>query len=68
MNSIYIDQGKVAAVAAVTKNENFSARLPNEATIFTAEVMAILLASEYIRISIDEQFTIFSDSLSCLQS
>jgi hypothetical protein len=37
---IYTDgskhQGKVAA-AAVTKNEIFSARLPNEASIFTAE-------------------------------
>ena len=61
------DQGKVAA-AAVTKNEIFSARLPNEASIFTAEAKAIQLAFEYIRISNKEHFTIYSDSLSCLQS
>ena len=61
------DQGKVAA-AAVTKNEIFSARLPNEASIFTAEAKAIQLAFEYIRISSNNHFTIFSDSLSCLQS
>ena len=59
------DQGKVAA-AAVTKNEIFSARLPNEASIFTAEAKAIQLAFEYIRISNKEHFTIYSDSLSCL--
>jgi hypothetical protein len=40
---------KVAA-AAVTKNEICSARLPNEASVFTAEAKAIQLAFEYIRI------------------
>jgi ribonuclease HI len=64
---IYTDQGKVTA-AAVTKNEIFSARLPNEASIFTAEAKAIQLAFEYKRISSNKHFTIFSDSLSCLQS
>jgi hypothetical protein len=34
------DQGRVAA-AAVTKNEIFSARLPNEASIFITETKAI---------------------------
>ena len=61
------DQNRVAA-AAVIKNEIFSARLPNEATIFTAEAKAIQLAFEFIKISSDKHFTIFSDSLSCLQS
>ena len=46
----------------------FSARLPNEATIFTAEAKAIQLAFEYIKFSNEKHFTIFSDSLSCLQS
>ena len=35
---------------------------------FTAEAKAIQLAFEYIRISNKEHFTIYSDSLSCLQS
>jgi ribonuclease HI len=54
--------------AAVIKNDIFSARLPNESTIFTAEAKAIQLAFEYIKTSNDKQFTIFSDSLSCLQA
>ena len=46
----------------------FSTRLPNKATIFTAEAKAIQLAFEYIKSSSDNISTIFSDSLSCLQS
>ena len=61
------DQNKVAA-AAVIEHDVFSARLPNEATIFTAEAKAIQLAFEYIKFSNEKHFTIFSDSLSCLQS
>ena len=61
------DKNRVAA-AAVIKNDIFSARLPNESTIFTAEAKAIQLAFEYIKTSNDKRFTIFSDSLSCLQS
>ena len=61
------DQNRVAA-AAVIKNEIFSARLPNETTIFTAEAKAIQLAFDFIKTSNEKRFTIFSDSLSCLQS
>jgi hypothetical protein len=66
-NEIYTDGSKDQG-KAVTKNENFSARLPNEVSIFTAEAKAIQLAFEYIRISSNKHFTIYSDSLSCLQS
>jgi hypothetical protein len=61
------DQGNAAA-AAVIKIEIFSARLPNEVSIFTAEAKAIQLAFEYTRISSNKHFPIFSDSLSRLQS
>ena len=56
-------QKKVAA-AAVIGQHVFCTKLPNEATIYTA----IQLAFEYIKFSNDKHFTIFSDSLSCLQS
>ena len=68
---IYTDgskDGNKVAAAAVVNNDIFSVRLPDEATIFTAEAKAIELAFEYIRISKNTHFTIFSDSLSCLQS
>ena len=61
------ERDKVAA-GAVVNNDIFSVRLPDEATIFTAEAKAVELAFEYIRISKNTHFTIFSDSLSCLQS
>jgi hypothetical protein len=42
------DQNRVAA-AAVIKNDIFSACLPNESTMFTAEAKAIQLAFGYIK-------------------
>ena len=41
------DKNKVAAVAVIN-HDVFSVRLPNEATIFTAEAKAIQLAFEYV--------------------
>lgn len=61
------DQGRVGA-AAVSRGISLASRLPDEASIFTAEAKAILLALEQIGISSKRQFIIFSDSLSCLQS
>ena len=61
------DKNTVAAAAVITKDV-FSARLPDEATIFSAEAKAIGLAFEYIKMSNSTYFTIFSDLLSCLQS
>ena len=65
---IYTDGSKdenKGNATAVINHYVFSVRLPNEATIFTAEAKAIQLAFELIKISKDTHFTIFSDSLSC---
>src|SRR5215831_8245939 len=45
-----------------------TARLPNCASIFTAEIHAILLAFQLIAKSSNTKFMIFSDSLSSLQA
>ena len=58
---------KVVAVAVINKDV-FTARLPDDATIFSAEAKAIELAFEHIKMSKYTHFTIFSDSLSSLQS
>ena len=67
---IYTDavKDKEVVAAAVNKTYVFSARPPDEATIFSAEAKAIELAFEYIKISKYTYFTIFSDSLRSLQS
>ena len=68
---IYTDASKDknnVAVAAVSNHDVFSVRLPDEVAIFTAEAKAIQLAFELIKISEYTYFTIFSASLSCLQS
>ena len=57
-------QSKVAAAALINKDV-FSARLPDEATIFSAEAKVIELVFEHIRMSKYIHFTIFSDSFSC---
>ena len=59
---------KNVAAAAVIYQDVFLARLPDEATLFSAEAKAIELAFEHIKMSKYTHFTIFSDSLSCLQS
>ena len=56
------------ATAAVINKVVFSARLPDEATIFSADAKAFELVFEYIKMSKHTHLTIFSDSLSCLQS
>ena len=61
------EKNKVAAAAVINKDV-FSARLPNEATIFSAEAKTIELAFEYIKMSKYTYFTISSDSLTRLQS
>ena len=57
------DKNKVAA-AAVSNHDEFSDRLPDEATIFTAEAKVIQLAFELIKISKDTFYHLFR--LSCL--
>ena len=61
------DKNKVAA-ATVTNKDVFSARLPDEATIFSADAKAIELAFEHIKMSKYTPCAISSDSLSCLLS
>ena len=60
------DKNKVGVAAAI--KDVFSARFPDEASIFSAEEKAIELALVYIKMSKYTHFTIFSNSLSCLQS
>ena len=45
-----------------------SMRLPHSASIFTAEVWAIIKAPEQIIDSVASKYIIFTDSLSCLQA
>ena len=55
------------AAAAVCRGIVFSSRLPNAASIFSAEAKAILLALTFIEYTFQNQF-IFSDSKSVLQA
>ena len=43
-------------------------RLPDSASIFTAEIWAIITALEEIKNASESKFIIFTDSLSCLQA
>ena len=63
------DGGRVASGAILGDEAPIATlRLPLQASIFTAETRAILLALKRITISNKTKFIIFSDSLSCLQS
>ena len=68
---IYTDgsrQGDRAAAAAVKDGHAYIERLPDKASIFSAEMHAIFLALDHTETSEAERFVIFTDSLSCLQS
>ena len=68
---IYTDGSKdnhAVAAAAVCRRLERSTRLPDKASIFSAEAAAILLAFSIVRERRDKHFTIFSDSMSCLQA
>ena len=68
---LYTDGSKkdrAVAAAAVTEHTIRVKRLPNNASIFSAEARAILLALDIIKQSTNRQFLILSDSLSCLQA
>ena len=53
------------AVAAVINKDVFSARLPDETNLFSAEAKAMELAFQYIKMSKYTHFRIISDSPSC---
>ena len=69
---IYTDGSKIdnRVAAAMIHKQKFvvTARLPDGASIFSAEAHAILLALEFIERHECSRFVIFSDSLSCLQA
>ena len=60
--------GDTAGSACVTPSDTYKCRLPDNASIFSAEIKAIDLALDHIEQSRNTDFVIFSDSLSVLQS
>lgn len=69
--SIFTDgskDGKNSGSACVTNTGTHTCRLPDNASIFSAEIKAIDLALNHIEQSTSRDFIIFSDSLSVLQS
>ena len=69
--AIYTDgskDGEKVAAATVTPTSKMGTRLPDDSSIFTAEAKAIKSAFQYILKHQDNNFLIFSDSLSCLQA
>lgn len=68
---IYTDGSKLdnkAAAAVVTENNILRTRLPDGASIFSAEIRALHIATEIIKISRYKKFVIFVDSMSVLES
>jgi len=68
---LYTDGSKIGdqvASAAVARNFTKTVRLPDRASIFTAELYAITLAMDFIRHSKDTKFIVFSDSKSSLEA
>lgn len=69
---IYTDgskDGDRAALAFVSPSFTFSKRLPDKASIFTAELEALVAALRYIKMSsISKKFILFVDSKSALQA
>ena len=51
-----------------TPSDTYKCRLPDNASIFSAEIKAVDLALDHIEQSRNSDFIIFSDSLSVLQS
>ncbi len=69
--NVYTDGSKDdsgVGAAAVCGTSVITIRLPHEASIYTAEAKAILIALDIIAISDKNKFLILSDSLSCLAS
>ena len=68
---IYTDgskEGDRVSSAAVSGQSVMKCRLPSSASIFSAELQAILLALDFIECSNLDKFLICSDSLSSLQA
>ena len=71
-NPVYTDGSRdgnaVACATVFPSNTVISMRLPDSASVFTAEVWAIIKALEQIKDSIASKYIVFTDSLSCLQA
>jgi ribonuclease HI len=70
-HSVYTDgskEGERVAAAAVGSRRTLSSRLPDKASVSSAELKAILMALDYVSRSTGDKHIIFSDSLSSLQS
>ena len=60
--------GDRVASAAICSNMVRSTRLPNNASIFRAELYAVTLAMYFVRCSRNSNFVIFSDSMPSLEA
>ena len=58
----------MACATVFPSNTVISMRLPDSASIFTAEVWAIIKALEQIKDSLASKYIVFTDSLLCLQT
>ena len=68
---IYTDGSKCdsgVGCAAITRDRMIQASLPKEASVYTAELTALLNALKLIEESVDTEFTIYTDSRSALQA
>ena len=68
---VYTDgsrDGNSVTCDSLPSDITFSMRLPDSASIFTAEIWAIIKALEKIKNASASKFIIFTDSLSCLQT
>jgi len=61
-------EGNIVAATVVHRDNTKCVRLPDAASIFRAELYALLLAIDVVRRSKENNFVIFSDSMSSLQS
>ena len=61
-------EGNRVAAAVVHRDNTKCIQLPDTASIFRAELYALLLAIDVVRRSKEKNFVIFSDSMSSLQS
>ena len=62
------DGNAVACATVFSSNTVISMRLPDSASVFTAEVWAIIKALEQIKDSIASKYIVLTDSLSCIQA
>ena len=69
---VYIDGSRdgnyVACATVFPSNTVISMKLPDSASIFTAEIWAIIKALEQIKNSAASKYIVFTDSHSCLQA